>query len=317
MSGVLLALIVVAIGFVWLARTGRLDPTESVLRARYALPDSRFLAIDGEPIHFVDEGHGPAVVLVHGSYGSLRMWSAWVSALVPRYRVVRFDRPPMGLSGPDPGGHYDPDREAHLIDSLTRSLGIERFYLVGTSSAGMSVTEFAAEHPDRLKGLILSNIGVGPVTPSGDRQPAELKLLRWIDPVFKGWRGAEFWRLVLRSNFADPDKVTPALAREWADLNNRAQFMPLAKDSKPITAYIDSTTGYLRRITVPTLLLWSANDPEVPVDVTAKKGLELLASPDKKLEVVAHCGHMMPIECGAESAPLAVAFLDRLEATGN
>jgi pimeloyl-ACP methyl ester carboxylesterase len=119
---------------------------------------------------------------------------------------------------------------------------------------------------------------------------------------------------VLRLNFADPDKVTPALAREWTDLNNRAQNMPPAPDSKPIAGYLTSTPGYLPRISAPTLLLWSANDPEVPVETVGRKGLELLGSTDKALEVVPHCGHMLPIECGVESAPLAAAFLDRIEA---
>ncbi len=42
--------------------------------------------------------------------------------------------------------------------------------------------------------------------------------------------------------------------------------------------------------------------------------MELLSSNDKSLEVVPDCGHMMPNECAAESAPYAAAFFDRIVA---
>ena len=70
------------------------------------------ITIGEQQLHYVDEGTGPAVVLVHGSYASLRQWQAWADALKGSYRVIRFDRPGMGLSGPSPDARYDGDAEA-------------------------------------------------------------------------------------------------------------------------------------------------------------------------------------------------------------
>ncbi len=64
-------------------------------------------------------------------------------------------------------------------------------------------------------------------------------------------------------NFHQPAKVTDELAQEWADLNNRAQ-----------------------RMKVPTLLLWSDHDHELPLETMGRGGLERLGSEDKKLEVI-------------------------------
>lgn len=80
------------------------------LRARYGLAESQFVTVDGQTVHFTDQGQGPAVVLVHGGYGSLRNWDEWVEALSPRYRVIRFDRPRMGLSGPALPGESEVNR---------------------------------------------------------------------------------------------------------------------------------------------------------------------------------------------------------------
>jgi pimeloyl-ACP methyl ester carboxylesterase len=67
----------------------------------------------------------------------------------------------------------------------------------------------------------------------------------------------------------------------------------------------------LPKLRAPTLLLWSADDHEFPVDTTARRGLAAVAAADKSLVVVERCGHMMPIDCGSRSARAAKATLDR------
>lgn len=301
--------------FVLVARSGWLTPDDPALRARYGLPESAFVPIDGEIVHYVDQGQGPAVVLIHGSYGSLRMWNDWAEALSPRYRVIRFDRPRMGLSGPAPVGRTGTEQELRIIDALLQQLGIERFFLAATSSAGVSGAAYAADHPERVRGLILANIAVGAFTmPEADR-PWVFRLLLRIDSWFKGWRFSEFWRQVLLANFHNPAKVSAPMAREWTELNNRAQRMPPPTFKGSPMAEFDKTVDDLRRMQVPTMLLWSDHDHELPLETVGRKGLAALASADKSLSVVANCGHMMPLECGAESAPFAVAFFDRLVAS--
>jgi pimeloyl-ACP methyl ester carboxylesterase len=308
--------IVAAAALLLSARAGLLTPDESTVRARYALADSRFVEIDGESVHFVDQGQGPAIVLVHGSFGSLRMWNDWAAQLTPHYRVIRFDRPRMGLSGPSPAGRTGTEQELRIIAALTNKLGVERFFLVATSSAGASAAAYAADHPEQVRGLILANIAVGAFTPNNVQRSRTLKFLLAIDPVFKGWRPQEFWRQVLLENFFDKSRVTPELAREWTDLNSRARRMrPASSMANPMAAF-DQTVIDLERMSVPTLLLWSDHDHELPLETTGRRGLELLGSRDKELRVIANCGHMMPLECGATSAPRARAFFDRIVAAG-
>ena len=309
-------MIAAAAALVLSARAGLLTADDAKVRARYALAESRFVQIDGESVHFVDQGQGPAIVLVHGSFGSLRMWNEWAAQLTPRYRVLRFDRPRMGLSGPSPAGRTGTEQELRIIAALTNKLGVERFFLAATSSAGASAAAYAADHPEQVRGLILANIAVGAFSPNNAQRSRTLKFLRAIDPVFKGWRPQEFWRQVLLENFFDKSRVTPALAREWTDLNNRAQRMPPATGKANPMAAFDQTVNDLARMSVPTLLLWSDHDHELPLETTGLRGLKLLGSRDKELQVVTNCGHMMPLECGAASAPRALAFFNRIVAAG-
>ena len=298
--------------FVLAARAGWLTPGEMALRARYGLAESQFVTVDGQTVHFTDQGEGPAVVLVHGSYGSLRNWDEWVEALSPRYRVIRFDRPRMGLSGPAPTGRTGSEQELRIIDALTERLGVERFFIAVTSSAGVSGVAYAAGNPQRVRGLILSNIAVGPYTGRSER-PATLRFLLWTDPWLNGWRSTEFWRQVLLINLENDGKVTEDLAREWSQLNNRTQRMPSPTFGNR-DELTERTIEGLGRMSMPTLLLWSDNDHERPVEIVGRYGYELLGSADKSLEIVADCGHIMPLDCGSESARNALAFFDRLNA---
>jgi pimeloyl-ACP methyl ester carboxylesterase len=294
------------------ARNGLLTPGEAALRARYSLPASRFLAVDGQEIHYADEGSGAAVILVHGSFGSLRNWNAWAGALAPDYRVIRFDRPRQGLSGPSPTGSYGVEEDIRLIRALARELAVEQFFLVATSSGGELAAAYAAAYPATVKGLVLANIAAGPLTMDTSHRPPLLKLLVQIDPVFGGWHPRLFWREIIRSNFAVPDRVTPAVVTEWTDLNNRAQRMPprIFAPSDPVP--FARTPADLARIPVPTLVLWSAQDAELPVETVGQAVLDLLGATDKELAIVPDCGHMLPLECGPQSARVARAFFARL-----
>ena len=309
----LLALIVLAGGFTLAARGGLFRPDEAQMRARYGLPASQYLTIDGQLVHVVDEGTGPAIILVHGSLASLRMWQDWADVLKPHYRTIRFDRPGMGLSGPNPQGFYDGEAEAALIGKLADRMQLAKFALVGTSSSGEGVAHFAALHPDRLTGLILANIAAGPLQPAPPHFTPWFKLVLAADPGFKGWHPQALWRGVLRMNYADPAKVSPQLVREWTELNNRAQGWP-RKIRHPGSKFFAGTPADLAAITTPALVLWSDKDPEVPLVKDGQQTLRLLASPDKQLQIIANCGHMMPLECGPASAKVALGFLNRATA---
>lgn len=280
-------------------------PTEAELHLRYAVPGSREIEIDGVRIHYADEGKGPAIVLLHGSYASLRQWNDWAAVLKRRYRVIRFDMPPAGLSDLVAAG--DVEHKVGLIDALTRRLNVDRFVLVATSSAGYAGAAFAAEHGERLTGLVLNNTAYGRIDGVNDFPPALAAALA-DDATHPSYHVPDYWRQVLRYNFADPAKVTPALVSEWTELNNRARALP----PTPPPAPIERTPGDLARVTVPTLLLWSADDHETTLARDGRQSLTGLAARDKALVVIPRCGHIMPAECGEQGLSLAMPFFDRI-----
>lgn len=311
------ALLAAALGvgaYVGAARAGWLRPDEGTMRARYGTPASQFIDVNGQMLHLVDEGPRradvPVIMLVHGSFASLHMWDGWAGALRGRYRVIRFDRPGMGLSGPQPQGRYDGDGEAELIAQLAVKMKLPPFVLVGTSSAGEGVAHYAAQHGDALRGVVLANVAAGPLKLKPHFSPW-MKAVLMFDGMLGGHHTQALWNGVLRMNYADPSRISPELIREWTELNNRTQGWPRQFGKKPPFA---GTPEDMKAIHVPALVLWSDHDPEVPLAIDGMQTLERLGSKEKSLSVIKNCGHMMPLECPVASLLPFEAFMRKIAA---
>lgn len=96
------------------------DKPLSVLAARWATPPSTFGQILGMQVHLRDEGprdDPTPIVLIHGTSASLHTWEGWVAALKDDRRVITFDLPGFGLTGPHPTGTT---RSRRMSDSSAR-----------------------------------------------------------------------------------------------------------------------------------------------------------------------------------------------------
>lgn len=293
-----------------LAADGATIPADAELRARYALPQSRFIDIAGEPLHYTDEGRGPTILLLHGSYASLRQWDEWAKVLKRHYRVIRIDQSPAGLSGPS--ADYSLRHKFSVIDALMDRLGVKRFVMVGTSSSGLPAAAYAAARPERITGVVLANIAVGRPNIDFATMPDALKAAVTADAKHPTWHSTEFWRQILLHNITDKSRVTPELAQRWTDLNNRFLHDPSIGKAAVAEYDFSRTPGDLRKITAPVLLLWGADDHESSVEDHGIPALRAIASEDKALEVLPACGHMLPLDCPARALERVLPFLKRV-----
>lgn len=150
---ILVALIVLAALFaavtVW--KAGR---NEARAEAEYP-PAGDFIEVDGTRVHYIDEGEGPVVVLIHGSGGNLNDWTFdMVGRLSDRYRVIAFDRPGLGYT--ELSGHNIPAADqARLLADAALALGADNPMVVGHSFGGAIAVAWGIERPDVLAGLVV------------------------------------------------------------------------------------------------------------------------------------------------------------------
>jgi pimeloyl-ACP methyl ester carboxylesterase len=231
------------------------------LRAKYSLPSSRFMEVDGMDLHYVDEGTGPVVVLLHASYNSLRTWDGVAERLRDNYRVVRFDFPSAGLSAdnkPTPPEKFNMmGRYVNAIEEVVARLGIERFALVATSSGGSAGFRYASSNPDTVERLVLINTAGMPRIPRTDPLRERTATAKWSGMTV---RPREFWLTGLSSNFIAPNKPPEWIVDQAYDFARREGRAEKAADYVYTTGDPKTT---LAGISSPTLILWGKNNPTV------------------------------------------------------
>ena len=95
-----------------------------------------FFTVDGQALHYIDQGTGPAVLLAGSYLWDQAMWAPQIAALTPLYRVIALDLWGHGESGKLPEGTTSLDDIARQAQALLDHLDIDRVTLVGLSVGG-------------------------------------------------------------------------------------------------------------------------------------------------------------------------------------
>lgn len=117
-----------------------------------------FTQIHGLKFHYQQAGSGPDVVLIHGVTGDLSIWllSRTVQTLAQTHRVTAYDLRGHGYTDAPASGYTSADHAADLF-GLMDELGVSRATLVGHSFGGVIAAHAAAERPERVGALVLSD----------------------------------------------------------------------------------------------------------------------------------------------------------------
>lgn len=277
--------------------------------ARWTDARSRFADLDGTRVHYFDEGQpdGPVVLLVHGSYGDLTDWDGWVAELRDRYRVIRFDRPGAGLTGPVPNGNYSLDRQLALVDALLDSLGVDRFAVVGASLGGPVAYRYAGTRTQRVTAMVLVNsAGIEFGGRRGTTQAPPASAYGWATaPTIARADVRRTYEQILNDHTA----LTPAFVERKFQLYGivgreveAVQTVKLYERGDP--------QRLLSHVRAPTLVQWGSANAALSTSTS-----EAFANALKNAAVVRRIvydggGHMIHVERPAQTARDARAFLD-------
>ncbi len=246
----------------------------------------------GRRVHALESGDGPPVLLLHGSSTS-SLSHLPLHTRLTTVRAISVDRPGCGLSEAVPVSVPRFREDAvRFVDEVADGLGLASFVVGGNSMGGIWALWYALAHPDRVRGVAL--LGSVPTLP-GTRVPPPLRVA--ATPVL----GDLLSRVVkptpqrvvrLLSSVGEGETVTrhPDIIRSVVVAGNdpMASAMNLAE----LRAVI-SMRGYrrtnsvseddLRRLGVPTLLIWGDKDP---VGSVACAAAVTRLIPDARLEVL-------------------------------
>lgn len=301
---ILVALIAGTIAWFW-------TPDRSVddLRARYTTDASQFITLDnGITVHVRDEGprDAPAIVLLHGSSASLQTWEPWIERLSDDYRIVTYDQPGHGLTGPNPDGNYDTEVFVETLDGVINTLGLTHFVLGGSSMGGWVSWNYALAHNDRLDGLVL--IGASGAPEAEPRSmPIGFRIVSMpiISSVMQKVTPRSLVARSIQQSVSNQEVVDDEMIDRYYDLllypGNRAATLARARAERT-----SATLETMAQINAPTLLIWGEEDLLVPV--SAGEWFDE-AIPDSALVRYPDIGHIPMEELPDQSASDLRAWL--------
>ncbi len=286
------------------------DRPVSALVGRWATPPSQFLDVGGLKVHLRDEGvvsDAVPIILIHGTSSSLHTWDGWVPHLGGTRRVVTFDLPGFGLTGPSPEANYTMDAYVVFIGNLLKALDIKRCVLGSNSLGGNVAWETALAMPDRVEGLILVDAGGYPFKsasiPIGFRLARIPVLNRFMENILP----RSLIEASLRNVYGDPSKVTADTVDLYFDMavraGNRRALLQRFQQSD-FGAHADR----IATLRTPTLILWGGRDQLIPPSNAERfhhdiEGSELVTFPE--------LGHVPQEENPVQSVAAAKAFLNK------
>jgi len=283
------------------------DRSVQQLSARWAQAPSQFVEVNGMQVHFRDEGPRDdpiPVVLLHGTAASLHTWDGWVEDLKSQRRVIRFDLPGFGLTGPSPTQDYSIPAYVKFVAAMMDKLGVKKFDLAGNSLGGQIAWATAAALPDRVAKLILvdaSGYGVDP-------KNAPLGFVLAGTPVVRDLMAYTLPRGIVensvRSVYGHPEKVTPELVDLYFDMTQRAGNRRAL--SRRIEQGYTGDVAQIKTLKLPTLILWGGRDRLIPPEHGQRFAKDIAGS---KLVVFDDLGHVSHEEDPARTVAEVKRFL--------
>ena len=273
----------------------------------------RYVTVDGLRLRYIEEGRGPAVLLLHGaSLGSSA--DVFLRNLGPLaragFRAIAFDQPGFGLSDvpADLSAAYRRDSIPKFMDALA----LKTAALVGHSQAGNPAVQLALKEPGRYTHVIV--LGTGSLLPplggdgEGDEAAAQQRLERRMaaaEPT------VEDTRKMLEATLFHHELITPeelALRHARSVGRNFEAFVARNAAAEAAPAKDPKTPLWQRLVDLPMpLLLIFGRENRAHAAERAKLLKEKY--PTLNLHVVPGCKHLVPWDAADELVRLSVPFL--------
>ncbi|MCX5424785.1 alpha/beta fold hydrolase [Streptomyces sp. NBC_00078] len=124
---------------------------------------SRFVELDGHVVHYIDEGSGPILLMLHGNPTWSFVYRDVIAGLRDRFRCIALDYPGFGLSVAAPDYGYQPDDHAAVVVAFLDHMELSNLTLVAHDWGGPIGLYAAEQRPDKFERLVLANTWAWPV----------------------------------------------------------------------------------------------------------------------------------------------------------
>ena len=232
-----------------------------------------FISTNGHNLHYVDEGEGSPLVMVHGNPTWSFLYRDYIKALKSKYRVIALDHIGCGLSDKPPSANYSFSLKQRIADlqTLLDHLNLkEKITLMVHDWGGAIGMGYAVNNPEKIKGFIITNTSAFH-KPAHIPLPWQLKIAKTKigyyllkkTPIFLQWA----LKVGLKKTTLTKQEKEGYLTPYQGDINNRLAISYFVKDiplhSKDLSfdeiSKIENNLSLFKDF--PMLICWGEQDP--------------------------------------------------------
>jgi pimeloyl-ACP methyl ester carboxylesterase len=282
-----------------------------------------YIEVGGHRMHYVDEGQGDAVLMVHGNPSWSFFYRNLIAEFASSHRVIAPDHIGCGRSDKPNDDDYDYTLSTRLADlgTLIDSLDLRNITLIVHDWGGMIGMAWAARHPDRISRLVIMNTAAFPL-PKAKSLPASLTLARTPGIGALLVRGANAFSLGAIRSCVTRRPMSKAVAAgylepydSWAHriaVHRFVQDIPLNEDDRAYPIVRETGEALTRLADKPMLISWGLRDFVFDhhfLDEWVRR------FPEAEVHRFDDCGHYVLEDAGEEIIPLVREFVDGHEET--
>ena len=250
------------------------------------------VSVEGISTTFLAAGTGPTIVALHGVPTS----SALFEPLLPHLRGHRLIAPDLighGGTAVPPHGPLDHRAYKAHLDSFLAAVPPREFCLLVHDLGGVLGLEWAAEHPERVRRLIVLSTTV--------TWSLRIEAVIYANLLF----GRSFVRRAMPAALRREGRLAPKLAETWAAPWTRQR----ALDGRDLfgRVHLDRLRSKLARLDMPAVLIWGEDDNVFPLSSARALAAGL---PHATIATIPRCGHWSVLDAPDEVARLVRQFLD-------
>ena len=258
----------------------------------------KFISINGNNIRYLESGESEkTIVLLHGLGASAERWEFVIPEFSKHYRVIVPDLIGFGYSD-KPLVDYTTEFFSDFISSFFQELGLNKINIIGSSLGGQITAKYASDQLHTIDHLVL-------VSPSGimkNSTPAlDAYVMAALYPDLEVAKNA--FQMMAGGTRQVQQKVIEDFVKRMKLPNAKMAFMSTLLGLKNS----ELTTNSLKKISVPTLIIWGEHDPVIPI----KYADEFVSSiQDCRFYMMDNSGHTPYVDDPKRFAKLVLDFLE-------
>jgi non-heme chloroperoxidase len=267
--------------------------------------------VRGVELHYIEQGRGEPLILLHGGQGDYRAWDSQMKAYSKQYRVISYSRRyNFPNENPDIPADYSAYVDEEDLAAFIRELKLGPVHLVGTSIGAFAALVLAVEHPELVRSLVVAEPPVHRwVTDTASGAAAYGEFMANVhEPAGKAFRAGDDRGAmrILVDAFAGARRFDSLSPDGVASVMQNARFfkaITLSSDPYPMVP-----RDRVARMTIPVLIVTGENTMEIHKLVNDELARIL---PGAKRVTIPKAGHGSPRENPTAFNEAVLAFLGK------